>query len=307
MAGLWVVVLACWLPQIVQADEPAHLILQNLPLQDDRLLVMTVQLERVADLYGAEIRLQYDPAQLKVQDADTRVEGVQIAPGPLVAVDDRFIVANNADPRTGLIDFVVTLLNPAPPINGQGILATVSFEMVGSGPFEVQVAEVKLVSPRFTALPVTVTNLRLDRSAAGAEAAFSPPGSGRWIGWAAAAVALALIPLFWLISKRPAAPAPAGQSMPGLGHNSARTATLLTEQGQRALAQGDLPQAYDRFSQAIELDPANTAAWLGKGLVAGQTIEKRICFQRVLALDPHHTQAQTELQQLEVTEGSFRL
>lgn len=307
MIGLAVILLA--LPPLAQADEPVRLILQNLPLQDDRLLVVTVQLEHITDLYGAQIRLKYDPAQLKVRDEDPRLEGVQIAPGPLLAFDDRFVAANSVDPRTGLIDFAVALLNPAPPISGQGVLATVVFEVVGSGPFEVQVVEAKFVSSKLTPVPVNASGLRLDQPVPGGSAAAAPPGLGWWPGLVAAALALALLPLFWLLSRRRAVSAPPGpgRRMPALGYNSTRTAALLTEQGQRAMAQGDLAQAYDRFSQAIELDPANVAAWLGKGQVAGQSSEKRICFQRVLALDPHHAQAQSELRQLEATEGSLKL
>lgn len=309
MIGLWVIWLT--LPRPALADEPVKLILQNLPLQDDRLLVVTVQLEHVTELYGAQIQLKYDPAQLKVRDEDGRVEGVQIAPGPLLAFDDRFVAANNADNRTGLVDFAVALLNPAPPISGQGVLATVVFEMVGNGPFEVQVMEAKLVSAQLTALTVNTTGLRLDQTAPGSNGSASWPNPGWWVGLGATALVLGLVPLFWRLSKRAAGPAPVGQTagrrMPGSSNSSTRTAALLAEQGQRAIQQSDIPQAYDRFSQAIELDPANVAAWLGKGLVAQQSIEKRICFQRVLALDPHHTQAQTELQQLEAMEGLLTL
>lgn len=305
MTGLWVIVLTCWLPGLAQADAPVHLSLQNLPLQDDRLLPVTVQLEHVSDLYGAQIRLHYDPTQLKVRDEDSRVDGVQIAPGPLLAFDDRFVAANNVDSNTGLIDFAVALLNPAPPINEQGILATVTFEMVGSGPFEVQVIEAKLISSQLAVLAVNTTGLRLDQPAIGSETVSAPLGSGWWVGLGATALLLALIPLFWLLSHRTATPAPADQRS-NLGRNSTRTAALLTEQGQRALEQGELAQAYDRFNQAIELDPANAAAWLGKGQVAGQSSERRICFQRVLALDPHNTQAQTELRQIEATEGLLK-
>jgi Tfp pilus assembly protein PilF len=58
---------------------------------------------------------------------------------------------------------------------------------------------------------------------------------------------------------------------------------------------GEIQMAYELFSRAVEQDPANAEAWLGKGLVAQQTTEKRICFQRVLALDPDNSVAQAEL------------
>jgi hypothetical protein len=92
---------------------------------------------------------------------------------------------------------------------------------------------------------------------------------------------------------------PPARRVPAVAVSPTRIAALLAEQGQRAMMQGNLAQAYDHFSRAIELDPANAAAWLGKGLVAQQETEKRICFQRVLALEPANTQAQAELQRLD--------
>jgi Tfp pilus assembly protein PilF len=116
------------------------------------------------------------------------------------------------------------------------------------------------------------------------------------------ALLLALLLLFWLRSKWVTVTAGTGtpplvRGIPGAG-GSAQTSALLIEQGNRAANQGDLAQAYERFNQAIEIDPANAAAWLGKGLVAQQETEKRICFQRVLALDPQNLLAQTELKLL---------
>jgi hypothetical protein len=303
----WLVLLALFLPRSLQADEPAHLSLQNIPLQDERLLVVTVQLEDVVDLYGAEIQLHYDSAQLKVRDEDPRLNGVQIAPGPLLAFDDRFVAINNVDSQAGLINFVFTLLKPAPPINGEGVLATVVFEVTGNGPFALEVAQAKLVSSQLRAIPVVATNLALDRPpdagsevAPGTERALPPNYSGMIVGLSA--LLLALLLLFWLRSKWVMVTAGTG-SPPLVGRisgagGSAQTSALLTEQGNRAARQGDLAQAYERFNQAIELDPANAAAWLGKGLVAQQETEKRICFQRALALDPQNLLAQTELKLL---------
>lgn len=309
--GLWLILFTLFLPLSARADEPVQLILRNLPLQDDRLLVMTIQLENVADLYGAEIQLRYDPAQLKVRDEDPRLEGVQIAPGPLLAFDDRFVALNQADAQAGLIDFVFTLLKPAPPISQAGVLATVAFEVTGSGPYKVEVAQAKFVSSKLTALPITTTALAL----AGPQdlKTASPPPAGRspfWWGWTIAGVigiVIAALLLLRLLPTGTAAPVsqPAARRVPGGNASTTHTAILLAEQGRRAVAQGDLAQAYERFSQAIELDPANAAAWLGKGLVAQQDTEKRICFRRALALEPGNLQARTELQRLDPSFKGF--
>ena len=77
-----------------------------------------------------------------------------------------------------------------------------------------------------------------------------------------------------------------------------RSAVLLAEQGTRALERGEQERAYELFSRAIELDPANIEAWLGKAMMAEQPTEKRLCFQRVLALDPNNDTARAALQEL---------
>ncbi|MBE7471030.1 MAG: hypothetical protein HS114_17985 [Anaerolineales bacterium] len=302
--GLWLVLLPLLFAQPVRAEEPLRLILRNLPLQDDRLLVVTVQLENVTNLYGAEIQLRYDPSQLKVRDEDPRLEGVQIAPGPLLAFDDRFVALNRADAQTGMVDFVFTLLKPALPINKAGVLATVAFEVIGPGPLKVEVTEAKFVSSQLTAIPVATTDLTLAAVAQPQPATFSPFGWGWAIAGVLGLVGVTLFLLRLLPKEETPTIFPPLRPMPGVAPSPTRTAALLTEQAYRAMQQRDLAQAYERFSQAIELDPANAAAWLGKGLAAQQPTEKRICFQRALALEPDNTQARTELQQLDtLTEG----
>ncbi len=315
--GLWLILLLLVLPWPVQANGPAHLFLQNVPLQDDRLLVITVRLEDVVDLYGAEIQLHYDPAQLKVRDEDPRLEGVQIAPGPLLAFDGRFVAVNNVDTQAGLINFVFTLLKPAAPINQEGVLATVVFEVSGDGPFVIKVVQAKLVSSGLTAIPLTTTDLSLNGPQdLVSGAATQPVEAASPLGYVGVIVGvlgllLVLSLLLWLRPRWLAVTTRAGtlsvtRRISGAAGSATRTSALLTEQGNRAANQGDLAQAYERFSQAIELDPANAAAWLGKGLVAHQETEKRICFQRALALDPQNLLAQTELQLLDIhIEGSI--
>ena len=290
----------------VQADTPARLYLQNVPLQDEKLLVVNVQLADVADLYGAEVQFRYDPAQLRVRDDNPRLEGAQIAPGPLLAFDDRFVATNRADPERGVIDFVFTLLRPAPPISGQGVLATVVFEILGDGPFTVEVSKVQLVSSASQPLPVTAKGLHLDNelrpTAETPPVAPAGPVWGWWIGLVVLAALAGLAVLLVKIRLRQVRPAVAevtatsSRPQPGQGRSSRQSAELLTRQANHLLEQGSLPAAYELFSQAVELDPGNVQAWLGKGLVARQEIERSICFQRVLALDPDNELAKRELQ-----------
>jgi hypothetical protein len=278
--------------------------LQLAPLQDERQLVVDVAIADVTDLYGAEIQLTYNPAQLQVQDANARLEGVQIAPGPFLVAEDRFVVTNKVDPQSGVITFVVTLLNPAPPVSGSGVLATVAFDIIGSGPYSVDVTRAQLVSSKMVSIPVVAENLVLPTAGQPASPTTPPSlvrGFPTWGWWpiGIACLLLAMLGVLWVRERGRASATPAiSRGAPaGVNHTSAETSAMLTEQGRRAMQRGDLAMAHELFSRAVERDPANAAAWLGKGLVAQQTAEKRICFQRVLALDPGNSVAQVELQQ----------
>ena len=306
---LWLILATFHRPSPVWADGPARLYLQNVPLQDERLIVVNVQLENVTDLYGAELQLQYDPAQLRVRDDNPRLEGVQITPGPLLAFDDRFVATNQVDTQAGSIDFVFTLLRPTPPISGQGVLATVVFEIAGDGPFTVEVSQAQLVSAVSQSLPVVTENLQLNGQQS--PVAAPPPEVVSvvpvWVWWGSLGLLVVLGGGLLLLARmrlKQAAPiaakptsASARRHRSGRGRSAAQSAALLTRQGNHLLEQGNLESAYELFNQAIELDPGNVEAWLGKGLVAQQEVERSICFQRVLALDPDNEVAKRELQQ----------
>jgi hypothetical protein len=297
---------AVWAAPPVTAQEPAHLFLQNVPLQDEKLLVVNVQVEDVANLYGADIRLTYNPAQLRVRDDNPRLEGVQIAPGPLLAFDDRFVATNRVDGGAGEINFVFTLLRPAPPINQQGVLATVVFEILGESPFVVEISNAQLVSLASQRLPVVTESLYLEDSPEPAAIPGDRTGTvfGWWGWWFGLALLFLLIGLVVLLVRvrLKRTELPEQESRPssirytlGQGGRSNQSAGLLTRQAQHLLEQGNTQAAYELFSQAVELDPANVEAWLGKGLVAQREIERNICFQRVLALDPDNEVAKREL------------
>lgn len=294
-------------PLSAQNQGEARLELRNVPLQDEKLLVVNVHLSNVENLFGAEVQLQYDPTRLAVRDDNRRLPGIQISPGPLIASDDRFVVTNSANADTGQINFAFTLLKPATPISGDGELATVVFEITGGGPYQLVATNVQLVSADLQPISVTVENLYLNGQLEPTNTPSQPVTSlNPWQVLAVVGVAaglVLLVALVFLAARWTSEPvvemlnAPA-RKMPRNSQSPVRSAALLAQQGTRALEQGDMQRAYELFSRAIELDPANVEAWLGKGLMAQQTTEKRICLQRVLALDPDNKTARAELDAL---------
>ncbi len=299
-------ILTSLLPAPLLADGPTQVRLQNAALQDQRFentLVVEIHLDNASDVTGADIQLQYNPAQLRAQDANPRLEGNQISPGPLLAGAEQFIVANNVSTQTGQIEFAMILLPPTPPIEGKGVLATVTFEVLSSNPVSIEITSAELVSSKQSLLPVATQDLRL--SAADMKMLAPSPATPPWIWWTTGIGGALLLLLLLLLARF--------KQVIGAANSAAaektkieveKPADLLAYQGHRALKRGDKKNALGLFNQAIERDPANAQAWLGKGLVAEQVSEKRICFERVLALNPADATAKTELAALSKIKSS---
>ena len=95
------------------------------------LVTASIVITDVAGLYGADVRLTFDPAVVQVVDADPAVSGLQVTPGPLLA--SPFIALNRVENVTGTIEFAATMLNPSLPITGGGVLYLVQFRGVLTG------------------------------------------------------------------------------------------------------------------------------------------------------------------------------
>lgn len=98
-------------------------------------------IENAPLIYGADIRLTFDAAVLEVVDADESQEGVQVAHGELLDATAGFVLRNKADNESGVINYVLALLNPAPPVAGDGLLTQVTFRAKGAGQTTVRIAK----------------------------------------------------------------------------------------------------------------------------------------------------------------------
>jgi hypothetical protein len=108
---------------------------------------LDIEVQDVSDLFGALLRLTFDPSVVQVQDGDPRPSspGVQIRSGDLLDPNHQFVAVNEADNATGEIEFAVTQLRPAKARSGSGVLATVILKAVGQGTSPVQLVEVRLL------------------------------------------------------------------------------------------------------------------------------------------------------------------
>jgi len=114
-----------------------------------------IRIEDVDGLYGAEVELSYDPTRLEVQDADLERPGIQIQPGTFPDPSQGFAGQNSVDEEAGIIKYAVTLKRPAPPVNGSGVLATITFRAIREGESRLVFNEVLLANMRSEPIEAT--------------------------------------------------------------------------------------------------------------------------------------------------------
>jgi hypothetical protein len=117
--------------------------------------------EGVSNLYGAEIHLRFDPALVQLQDSDPQADGMQLTPGSLLDPSQGFVVANEIDNQAGTAVFAVTLVNPAPAVEGGGVVAQVTLLPLQPGPLRIDLESAKLVTKDLQALDVSLSGLEI--------------------------------------------------------------------------------------------------------------------------------------------------
>jgi LysM repeat protein len=111
-----------------------------------------IRIDNVADLTAADVQLQFDPAVLQVQDADPGKEGFQIQPGNFPAPD--FVVSNVATNTTGLVQYAVVQVPPSQPVNGNGVLAVITFQAIAQGTSNLLFVRTELANSQAQPIPV---------------------------------------------------------------------------------------------------------------------------------------------------------
>lgn len=129
------------------------------PLQStveiNQTVTVTLFVVDVADLYGADIRLTFDPAILQVVDSDPAAAGVQISPRADLLKPD-FVVKRKAcnaaipaDPDCaggGLVWYAATQIKPTAPATGSGPLAAITFRRIAPGDAILTITSQELVT-----------------------------------------------------------------------------------------------------------------------------------------------------------------
>lgn len=122
-------------------------------------VVVNIRVQDVSQLFGADVRLEYDPGVLEVVDANTLVPGTQISSGsfPDISGGQGFVAQNTVNPDEGTIGYAMTLLSPAEPVSGSGTLASITFRGKAQGSSDVSFTSVLLSDVSANQIPAGKT------------------------------------------------------------------------------------------------------------------------------------------------------
>jgi hypothetical protein len=145
------------------AVEPAQLLFRahDTVIRADDPTQIDMVLERLIDFYGVQMLLTFDATRVQVVDADPGLPGVQISPGALFA-NLGFVALNRVDNELGTVEFAATLVNPARPLTGETVAASLMLIATNPGEVRLDVAEALLASFEAQPIPVVSEALTVD-------------------------------------------------------------------------------------------------------------------------------------------------
>ncbi len=121
-----------------------------------------VLIENAPTIYGADVRIVFDPRMLEVVDADQKVPGVQIEPGSFLDPKRSFALQHQVNNDAGRADYALTLVRPAPPASGNGQLAQITFRGKAEGTTTISVTQGQYGTQTGEVINATLGTLELE-------------------------------------------------------------------------------------------------------------------------------------------------
>jgi LysM repeat protein len=121
---------------------------------------LEIRIDNVSDLITADVTIQFNPAVLQVQDANSDPnDGLQIQLGNFPSPE--FVARNEVTNTQGTIIYTVTDLDPFQPVSGNGLMATIRFEAVALGSSEIKITEAILINSQLESIPNTTQSAQI--------------------------------------------------------------------------------------------------------------------------------------------------
>ena len=117
-------------------------------IQAGETVAVTIDIAGAADVHEADVYVMYDPAVLRVIDADPSTAGTQVLPGPFFNAFGPGTVTQNS--ASGGVLHYGYRLNASLEASGSGTLATVEFQGIAAGDAQLSFGTVTLTDAQFS-------------------------------------------------------------------------------------------------------------------------------------------------------------
>ncbi len=108
-------------------------------------ITVTVNVVGAVGVYGGSFKLSYDPQAFEVVQTDNKA----VTQGAFFANEPGFALRNVVDTTAGTIEYAITLMQPAKPINGDGVLGTFTLRALKDAPVALTSLSANFVAPEF--------------------------------------------------------------------------------------------------------------------------------------------------------------
>ncbi|MBA3869987.1 MAG: hypothetical protein H0X30_12640 [Anaerolineae bacterium] len=108
-------------------------------------VIVTVNVTGAVGVYGGSFKLSYDPQAFEVVQTDNK----PVTPGAFLANEPGFALRNAVDATAGTIEYAITLMQPAKPVDGDGILGTFTLHALKDSPVAITAMSASFVVPEF--------------------------------------------------------------------------------------------------------------------------------------------------------------
>ncbi len=114
---------------------------------------ISVNVENAPLIYGADIRLSFDPSMLEV---------INMEAGSFIDREQGLILQEQHDNQNGSVDYALALRNPAPPVEGAGTLLNVTFQAKNAGQAPVRLEQGQFGTQKGDVIDATLGDVMLD-------------------------------------------------------------------------------------------------------------------------------------------------
>ncbi len=121
---------------------------------------VTIYVGDAQQIYGSSFKLAYDATAFEVVQSN----GKAVTPGTFFEGQPGFELKNTA--QGGVVEYALTLMQPAQPVSGEGVIGTITFRALQEGSVAMAVSEASLVSPEFTEVDGRLVAQRITQVAA---------------------------------------------------------------------------------------------------------------------------------------------